>query len=40
VSQSVRCGMDTSGPGQEPVVEFCEHGNESSGFIKGREFLN
>jgi hypothetical protein len=27
-----------SGSGEEPVAVSCEHGNESSGSIKGREF--
>jgi hypothetical protein len=31
----VRCGLDLSGS-----VCLCEHGNESLGSIKGREFLN
>jgi hypothetical protein len=36
-------GLDASGSGQEPVAGPCEHGihgNEPSGSIKGREFLD
>jgi hypothetical protein len=33
------CGLDMSGLGQGPLVGFCEHSNESSGSIRGREFL-
>jgi hypothetical protein len=35
-----RYGLDSSGSGQGPVAGSCEHGNEPSGFIKGREFLD
>jgi len=35
-----RCKLDTAGSGQGPVAGSCEHGNEPSGFIKGREFLD
>jgi hypothetical protein len=31
--------MDISGLGQGPVMDYCEHGNEPSGTIKGRKFL-
>jgi hypothetical protein len=31
-------GLDSSGSGL--VAGSCEHGNEPSGFIKGREFLD
>jgi hypothetical protein len=27
------------GSGWGPVVDFCEHGNETSGFIEGGDFL-
>jgi len=33
------CELDSSGSGYEPVVGCCEHGNQSSGFIKA-EFLD
>jgi len=32
-------GVDASGSGEGPVVDSCEHGNESSGFTKGDKFL-
>jgi hypothetical protein len=32
------CGLDSSGSGLRPVVGFCDHGTEPSGFIKGGEF--
>jgi len=35
-----RCGLDSSGSGYEPVVGPYEGGNEPSGSIKGREFLD
>jgi hypothetical protein len=35
-----RYGVGSSGSGQRPVAGACEHGNESSGFIKGGEFLD
>jgi hypothetical protein len=35
-----RCGLDSSGMGQELVVGSCAHSNESSGPIKGMEFLD
>jgi hypothetical protein len=34
------CGLDASGLGQGPVVGSSEHGNKSSGSIKGGEFLD
>jgi hypothetical protein len=34
------CGLDSSDPGYGPVAGSCEHGNESSGSIKGRKFLD
>jgi hypothetical protein len=33
------CGLKSSVLGSSPVVGFCEHENESSGYVKGREFL-
>jgi hypothetical protein len=33
-----KCGLDTSGSGDGPVVSSCEHGNEPPGSIKGSEF--
>jgi len=33
------CGQDVSGSGQGPVACSCEHGNESSGYMKGGEFF-
>jgi len=33
------CGMDSSGSGKRPVAGSCEHGNETSGFIKTKEFV-
>jgi len=35
-----RCGMNAFGSGQGPVAGSCEHGNESSDSIKGREFFD
>jgi hypothetical protein len=35
-----RCGLDTSGSGQGPVVGSCEHINEHLCSIKGGEFLD
>jgi hypothetical protein len=35
-----RCGQDSYGTGYGPVAGSCERGNESSGPIKGREFLD
>jgi hypothetical protein len=34
-----RCGLNSSGSGQEPVAGSCEHGNETSGTITGGEFF-
>jgi hypothetical protein len=34
------CGLDSSGSGQGRVVGSCEHGNGTSGFIKGGEFFD
>jgi hypothetical protein len=31
--------LNSSGSGQRQVAGLCEHGNELSGSIKGREFL-
>jgi hypothetical protein len=33
------CGLDASGSIWGPVADCCEHGNELSGSIKSREFL-
>jgi hypothetical protein len=35
-----RCGLYSSGSGQGPKAGSCEHGNESSGSIRSREFLD
>jgi hypothetical protein len=35
-----RCGLDSSGAGQEPVAGSCEHSCEPSGSINGEEFLD
>jgi hypothetical protein len=32
--------MDSSGSGQDPVADFCEHGHEFSDSIKGVKFLD
>jgi hypothetical protein len=29
------CGLDSSGSGQGPVADSCEHGNGHSGSIEG-----
>jgi hypothetical protein len=34
------CGLDLSGSGQGSVAGSCAHGNEPSGSIKDREFLD
>jgi hypothetical protein len=34
----VKCGRDSSGSGQGPVVGWFEHSNEPSGSIKCRKF--
>jgi hypothetical protein len=33
-----RCRLNSSGSGQSPEADSCEHGNEPSGFIKGEKF--
>jgi len=33
-------GLDAFGSGQRPMVDSCEHRNESSASIKGGEFLD
>jgi hypothetical protein len=38
--QVERCEMDASGSGYGPVAGSCEHGNEPSGSMKGREFFD
>jgi hypothetical protein len=35
-----RCEQDESDSGQGPVVGACEHGNEPSGCMEGREFFD
>jgi hypothetical protein len=35
-----KCGINACGPEQGPVADSCEHDNELSGRIKGREFLD
>jgi hypothetical protein len=35
----VGCGIDSSGSGQGPVVDSCEHSNKSSCSIKYCEFF-
>jgi hypothetical protein len=35
-----RCGLHACGSGYGPVAGSSEHGNEPSGSIKGREFLD
>jgi hypothetical protein len=34
------CRLDSSGSGQGPVSGSCEHGKETSGYMKGGEFLD
>jgi len=34
-----RCGLEAFGSRESPVAGPCDHGNEESGSIKGREFL-
>ena len=33
-------GLDWAGPGQRQVADVCESGNEPSGSVKCREFLD
>ena len=33
-------GLDKSGSGQEPAAGSCEHGNETSGSIKGKDLFD
>jgi hypothetical protein len=33
------CGLKSSALGSSPMLGFCEHENESSGYVKCREFL-
>jgi hypothetical protein len=35
-----RCELDVSGSEQEPVAGSCEHGNEPSSSMKGRELVD
>ena len=32
--------MDKSGSGQEPAAGACDHGNETSGSMKGKELFD
>jgi len=34
------CGLNSSGSGRRPVADCSENGNEPSGSIKGREFVD
>jgi hypothetical protein len=34
------CAPDLSGSGQVSLMGCCEHGNESSGSVKVREFID
>ena len=34
------CGLDWAGPGWRQVVDACGCGNESSGSVKCKEFLD
>jgi hypothetical protein len=34
------CGLDASGSGYGPMTGYCEHGNETSVFMNGGEFLD
>jgi hypothetical protein len=34
-----RCGLDLSGSGEEQEAGFCQHGNETSCFIRGVELF-
>jgi len=38
--QEVGCGLDWAGPGQRQVADACECGNEPSGSVKCKEFLD
>jgi hypothetical protein len=33
------CELDSSGSGQGPVADSCEHGNETSDSVKDGEFI-
>jgi len=33
------CGLDASGSGYRPMMNPCEHGNETMGSTKGTELL-
>jgi hypothetical protein len=35
-----KCELGASGSGQGPMAGCCEHGNEPSGSIKGKELLD
>jgi hypothetical protein len=34
------CGLESSGSGEVPVADSCEHNNEPLGSIKGEKFLD
>jgi hypothetical protein len=34
------CGLDSTGSGYGPLAGSCGHDNETSGSIKGEEFLD
>jgi len=36
----IRCGLDAFNSGEGPVAGSCEHCNEPSESMKGREFLD
>jgi hypothetical protein len=40
IGWEVDCGLDSSNSGQGPIAGSCEHGNELSVSIKGRELLD
>jgi hypothetical protein len=35
-----RCELDSSGSGEGAVAKSCKHGNEPSGYIKARQYLD
>jgi hypothetical protein len=38
--KEIWCGLDSAGSGYSPVAGFCEYGNETSGSMKVREFID
>jgi hypothetical protein len=36
----IRCGLDSTGSGKDPLAGSCEHGNKPSGFTGSKEFLD